>query len=172
MAERIFQLTRQNATGTSLGPGICGAMTARWIRESLRFGRDLLSADQLGSLHNIAVAQSAYEIGHNKSGTSALLDSYNLNVTRMLNGSGIGSIGIVNQVLSLHGYVHFFWWPGAGFGHFIGFRIAPPNYMFFDPNVGLYKCADKVDLVATGANIMAGYSFNGGGYEAREVTSS
>src|SRR5262245_8610846 len=139
MAQHIFALTNQNATGTSLGPGICGAMTARWIRESLRFGRDLLTADQLGSMHNVGVAQSAYEIGHNKLAPNALLDSYNLRVTQTLSGAGVGDVGIVTAVLTLTGYVHLFWWPGVGFGHFVGFRIANPHYAFFDPNYGLYK---------------------------------
>lgn len=169
MAECIFPLPYQNSTGTSRGAGICAAMTARWIQQSLRFGRDILSAHQLGSLHNIAVAQSAYEIGHIKLDIPELLDTYSLSVAQTIDGAGTGSIGMVSRVCAMNGYIHFVWWPAAGGGHAIGFRVAAPTFMFFDPNFGLFRCNSQVDLVATSTRYMNRYNYTGGGFEARAI---
>ncbi|MCA8960748.1 MAG: hypothetical protein KDC38_09555 [Planctomycetes bacterium] len=139
-----------------IDPGECMAMTCDWARVSLTYGqsrKDLLNS---AKWH---IGQSAYEKGVSRT-DEKIITAMGLRVLDEAHVKVNSGNSVATMLAALRGtYV----WGivGPGGGHAMGYRNATVSdkvgksreaIEFFDPNDGLYICADLTDFKTSVAN--------------------
>lgn len=148
-----------NASGTPDKKwGICGSMSTRWIKESLKKGSALAKAEDIGTPNNIAITQGAWVINAPKDAASMgkwLLDTFNLKGGTIKVGKIASWRTIGEEAARMPGYL-LYTIKGKPGGHAMGFFIgaaSAPSY-YFDPNAGLYRYATAAKAGFAMANHM------------------
>ena len=132
--------------------GLCAGTVAVWLKKSIATGdRGILSADELGPQHLIAIVQGAYELStipfsrglDDIDSMINLLISQNLIYTEFLRGTGIlDPLCIANWVLRKTGHCLFAFGSPEGDGHVLGMRYEGGILELLEPTIGLVRYTD------------------------------
>lgn len=140
--------------------GVCGGLTALWIRRCYEQGGDLDSLSSIGTHMQIELAQAAYEHGT----SSSLDDEGSLLKPQGLRVISKGEIEhdqkrwhwlLTNMVANPGMYICKM--SGDDGAHFVGFKTGGPNlsgYWCLDANEGLYKAMDQKSFASENAKYL------------------
>jgi hypothetical protein len=140
--ELDLQVQTNNNIDTIKGvdPGACFAMTLQWIKASKRYG-GVTRSWQIGNTGSFRIMQSRYDL-ETEVHDRAMIKRAGLTIQNEYNN--ISTFATVAQ----SGY-HVIGSSGGGGGHAMGSWVnhGEGQYQFFDPNNGLYRAADGMQLI-------------------------